>query len=144
VTNFNYLFEFNTVKPYTYASKQPITSYTEFNEPLGDPLGANFNEYIGILNYSVGRFDFMGQLNYARYGLDPANADFGRDLNKAYNPATAASGPVGQGIPTKLYFAEGTISYVINPKTNLRLEAGGLFRDETNSLGTKRTVLLTF
>jgi len=144
VTNFNYLFEFNTAKPYTYASKQPITSYTEFNEPLGDPLGANFNEYIGILNYSIGRFDFMGQLNYARYGLDPANADFGRDLNKAYNPATAASGPVGQGIPTKLYFAEGTISYVINPKTNLRLEAGGLFRDETNSLGTKRTVLLTF
>jgi len=75
VTNFNYLFEFNTVKPYTYASQIPIDSYTELSEPLGDPLGANFREFIGILNYSIGRFDFMGQLKLCKIRPRPKRDD---------------------------------------------------------------------
>jgi hypothetical protein len=143
VTNFNYLFEFNTVKPYTYASAQPITSYTNFEEPLGDPLGANFREFIGILNYSIGRFDFMGQVNYAKYGLDPKNADFGKNIMAPYVPSSAST-TVGQGITTSLYYGEGTISYLINPKYNLRLEGGALLRAEKNALGDNKTVLFTF
>jgi hypothetical protein len=145
VTNFNYLFEFNTVKPYTYASRRPITSYTSYSEPLGDPLGANFREVIGILNYSIGRFDFMGQLNYAKYGLDASNAiDYGKDPTKTFDPSTATTTIVGQGLTTSLYYAEGTVSLLINPKYNLRLEAGGLFREERNGLGDKKTTLITF
>jgi hypothetical protein len=145
VTNFNYLFEYNTVKPYTYASQQPITSYTELSEPLGDPLGANFREFIGILNYTVGRFDFMGQLNYAKYGLDPiAAANFGQDMTKAYNPATATTATVGQGLSTTLRYAQGSISFLINPKYNLRLELGGLVRQEVNTKSDIKTALFTF
>jgi len=129
VNSFNYLFEFNTVKPYTYQSAQPITSYTNFNEPLGDPLGANFREFIGILNYTTGPFDFMGQINYAKYGADPAGMNFGKDVNQPYVPSTTPTS-VGQGIATDLYYAEGTISVLINPKYNLRFEVGGVFRAE--------------
>ncbi|MDR3694680.1 MAG: gliding motility protein RemB [Mucilaginibacter sp.] len=143
VKDFNYLFEFNTVKPYTYASAQPITSYTNFEEPLGDPLGANFREFIGILNYSIGRFDFMGQVNYAKYGTDPQNADFGKNVNLPYVPSTTATS-VGQGITTSLYYGEGTISYLINPKYNLRLEGGALLRAEKSSVADHKTVMLTF
>lgn len=144
VTNFNYLFEFNTVKPYTYASAQPITSYTDYNESLADPLGANFREFIGILNYSYGRFDFMGQLNYARFGLDPNNSsNFGMNVNKPFvNNGSPTS--VGQGLRTNLYYAAGTVSLLINPKTNLRFELGGVVRDESNSSGSQKTVWLTF
>ncbi|HEY5326950.1 MAG TPA: gliding motility protein RemB [Mucilaginibacter sp.] len=145
VKNFNYLFEFNTVKPYTYASQQPITNYTDLSEPLGDPLGANFREYIGILNYSIGRFDFMGQLTYAKYGLDPnALANFGQDVTKAFNPATATTAATGQGLATTLRYAQGSISFLINPKYNLRLELGGLFREEANAQSTLKTALITF
>jgi hypothetical protein len=143
VSKLNYLFEFNTVKPYTYSSNQLITNYTEYSQSLGDPLGANFREFIGILNYSAGRFDFMGQLNYAKYGLDPANMDYGMDVTKPFNP-TVSTTTIGQGIPTNLYYAEGTISCLVNPKYNLRLELGGLIRDEKNSLGDKKTALITF
>jgi len=144
VTNFNYLFEFNTVKPYTYQSKQPITSYTNFEEPLGDPLGANFREFIGILNYSVGRFDFMGQVNYAKYGTDPAaDTNFGKDVNKVFAPSTTPTS-VGQGTGTTLYYGEGTISYLINPKYNLRFEGGALLRSEKTALADHKTVLVTF
>jgi hypothetical protein len=143
VKDFNYLFEFNTVKPYTYASAQPITSYTNFEEPLGDPLGANFRELIGILNYSIGRFDFMGQVNYAKYGTDPAQANFGKNVNLPYVPSTTPTS-VGQGITTSLYYGEGTISYLINPKYNLRLEGGALLRAEKTAAADHKTVMLTF
>ena len=143
VTNFNYLFEFNTVKPYTYTSGQVLTNYTEYSQPLGDPLGANFREFIGILNYSSGRFDFTAEAQYARYGLDPQGLDYGKDLTKTF-PATPAGSSVGQGIATNLYYGEGKISYLINPKSNLRFELAGLVRDEKNNLGSKKTTLVSF
>jgi len=143
VNSFNYLFEFNTVKPYTYQSAQPITSYTNFEEPLGDPLGANFREFIGILNYTTGPFDFMGQINYAKYGTSPTGTNAGNDVNQPY-VASSAPTSVGQGIATDLYYAEGTISVLINPKYNLRFEVGGVFRAEKTALADNKTVWLTF
>jgi len=143
VTNFNYLFEFNTVKPYTYQSAQPITSYSNFEQPLGDPLGANFKEFIAILNYSIGRFDFMGQVMYAKYGTDPANTDFGKNIMDVYVPTTVPT-TVGQGIANSLYYGEGTISYLINPKYNLRLEGGALLRDQKTATTDQKTFVITF
>ncbi|MDB5089959.1 MAG: gliding motility protein RemB [Mucilaginibacter sp.] len=144
VKSFNYLFEYNSVKPYTYASPQAITSYSDYSLPLGDPLGANFREFIGILNYSIGNFDFMGQVNYAKYGLDPANMNFGKDPFKATTSASTTTTSIGQGIPTTLRYAEGTVSYLINPKYNLRFELGGLIRDEKNDAGSRKTTQITF
>ncbi len=145
VSNFNYLLEFNTVKPYTYASQQPITSYTELSEPLGDPLGANFKEVIAILNYSIGRFDFMGQLNYSKYGLDAdATTNFGQDVTRAFNPSVETTSYTGQGLSTTLKYAQGSVSFLINPKYNLRFELGGVFRQETNAQTNSKTALITF
>jgi hypothetical protein len=143
VANFNYLFEYNTAKPYTYASAQPITSYTQLSEPLADPLGANFREFIGILNYSIGRFDLMGQLNYEKYGNDPANTDYGKNVNKPFAPSGAAT-TVGQGIATNVYYAEGKASLLINPKYNLRFEISGLLRAEKANGTDMKTTFITF
>jgi hypothetical protein len=144
ITNFNYLFEFNTVKPYTYSSAQPITSYTDYEEPLGDPLGANFREVIGLLSYSIGRFDFTGQVNYAKFGLDPnKTADDGMNVNEVYVPSSTPT-YVGEGLATSFRYAEGTVSFLINPKLNLRFELGALVRDEKNSAGDQKTELITF
>jgi hypothetical protein len=144
VSGFNYLLEYNSVKPYTYASPQAITSYIDYSLPLGDPLGANFREFIGILNYSIGNFDFMGQFNYAKYGIDPANMNYGHDPYKPTTTASATTTSIGQGIPTSLRYAEGTVSYLINPKYNLRFELGGLFRQEKNGITNRKTTLVTF
>lgn len=145
VKRLNYLFEFNTVKPYTYSSKEPLSSYSFFGDPLGHPFGANFREFLGIMNYSLGRFDFQGQLNYAKYGLDATLTDNnGKIITKPY-PTTPDPTPViGQGIPTQLYYAEGTVSFLINPKYNLRFEVSGLYRQEKNSLNDSKTAFVTF
>jgi hypothetical protein len=156
VTNFNYLFEYNSVRPYTYSSSQQITSYSNYDEPLGDPFGANFRELIGILNYSIGRFDLMGQLEYAKYGADPnTTTDYGGDVLKVLTstsiptdvgptPSPATSAYIGQGVTNNLYYAEGTIGFIINPKTNLKFELGAVVRADKTALSDQKTVWITF
>ncbi|GGH02777.1 gliding motility protein RemB [Mucilaginibacter phyllosphaerae] len=143
VKNFNYLLEYNTVKPYTYSNPASISAYTYYSQPLGDPFGANFRELNGILNYTTGRFDFQGQLMYAKYGLDVAGENNGKDVTKPFVP-TQNSTKVGQGINTNLYYAEGTVSFLINPQYNMRLELSGLYRQEKNALSDKKTALISF
>lgn len=144
VKNLNYLAEFNTARPYTYAHFSRVSNYGAMNQPLAHPFGANFRELLGILNYSYKRFDFQGQLLYARYGLDPAGDNYGKDIFKGYNTREADYGnSIGQGIKTNLYFAEGKVSYLLNPKYNMRLELGGVLRREA-SLTNSNTALFTF
>jgi hypothetical protein len=143
--NLNYLAEYNTVKPYTYSSPQVITNYTQYSQSLGDPLGANFKEAIGILNYSLGKFDVQGELEYASLGLDPnKTTSFGSNVMLAFPPEPLPASYTGAGVNTHLYYGEGTLSYLVNPKYNLRLEGGLLLRDEKNTLMNSKTVLITF
>ena len=145
VKNFNYLVEYNTSTPYTYANQYPIVNYAQYNEPLADPLGANFKEFVGILNYSIGKFDLQGQINYANYGTSTKALNYGNDIRQSDNtnlPATIGS--TGQGVANTLKYAEGTVAYLLNPKYNLRIEVGGLLRQQT-SIGTdNKTFMLTF
>jgi hypothetical protein len=145
VKSLNYLFEYNTAAPYTYANRNPIVNYTELDEPLGDPLGANFKELLGIVNYSIGRFDLQGEIDYAKTGLNIGSINYGQDITLADNinlpPAT--TGTTGQGLATTVKYAEGTIAYLLNPKYNFRLEVGGLLRQETNSETSLKTAMIT-
>ncbi|RZJ60306.1 MAG: gliding motility protein RemB, partial [Flavobacterium sp.] len=43
-----------------------------------------------------------------------------------------------------LYYAEGRVAYIINPKYNLRLELGGIFRRERNAVGATNAGIITF
>lgn len=145
VKSFNYLFEYNTATPYTYSNQYPIVNYAQLNEPLAHPLGANFKEVLGILNYSIGKFDLQGQLNYAKYGLNTATVNYGQDIRLADNAMLPpANTGTGQGISTTLKYAEGTVAYVLNPKYNLRVELGAVLRQETNALTDTKTALITF
>lgn len=144
VEGLNYLAEFNTARPYTYAHFDRVSNYAAMNQPLAHPLGANFREVLGIMNYTYKRFDLQGQLMYARYGVDPDGENYGGNIFKSYDTRAADYGNyIGQGIKTNLYFAEGRVSYLLNPKYNLRLELGGVYRRESNIMA-KNTALITF
>jgi hypothetical protein len=145
VEGLNYLLEYNTAKPYTFSSRTRIGNYANYNEPLAHPMGANFRELVGLLNYSYKRFDFSGELMYAKYGLDIAGQNYGKNIFEPYTDAVQPTGNyTTQGIRTDLFYAEGRVAYVINPKYNLRLELGGILRRESNSLGKNNTGLITF
>ena len=146
IKHLNYLLEINNAKPYTYSETNAIINYSQNTEPLAHPFGANFREVVGILNYAIGRFNFYGQAEFGHYGLDPVPTDnYGKNIFKLYtNPAKLLGNYTGQGLTTNLYYTEGRVSYMLNPKYNLRLEAGALFRQERNSVNTNNTAMLTF
>jgi len=145
VEGLNYLAEFNTARPYTYAHFDRVSNYGAMNQPLAHPMGANFRELLGIMNYSYRRFDFQGQLSYSRYGQDATGDNYGKDIFQSYDTREAQYGNyIGQGIKTNLYFGEARVSYLLNPKYNLRLELGGVYRRESADIGQKNTGLITF
>jgi hypothetical protein len=143
VQNLNWLTEFNTARPYTYAHFQRISNYAGMNQSLAHPMGANFREFVGLLNYTYRRFDFQAQAIYARYGLDGDGQNFGKNIFKSYETRSLDYGShVGQGIKTNFYFGEFKASYLINPKYNLRMELGGVYRRES-SLVSENTQMIT-
>jgi hypothetical protein len=144
VKSLNYLGEFNTARPYTYQSYEQASSYSNYDEPLGHPIGANFREWLGILNYSIGRFDLQGQLNYANYGLDMNDLNYGKNVLNLYTqPAQQYGNYVGQGLHTDFYYAAGKVAYLLNPKYNLRVELGAVYRNEKNNAFNNKTNMLT-
>lgn len=139
IKSLSYLFETNNAKPYTYSERSEIMNYSDNGEPLAHPWGANFREVVGILNYSFKRFDLTGEFDYGHYGLDLTDVNgndinYGKDIFQVYqDPARQFGNYTGQGLTTNMYYLEGRIAYVVNPKYNLRIELGGIIRRESNA-----------
>lgn len=146
VKNLNYLVESNNAKPYTYSERSVSQNYTASSEPLAHPWGANFREAVGLLNYSYKRFDFSGEVDFGRYGLDMNGLNYGKDLFQSYlhpagaviydptgNTSESLGNYTGQGLTTTMYYLEGKVAYILNPKYNLRIELSALYREEKSS-----------
>jgi len=111
---------------------------------LAHPWGANFREFVGLLNYSYKRFDFTGEVYFGHYGLDINGSDNGKDPFLDYNSAVKLNGNfTGQGLTTNMIYAEGKVAYLLNPRDNLRIDLGGVFRDEKNARFNDKTSMIT-
>lgn len=146
VRRLNYLLEYNSARPYTYSEQLEISNYAQQNEPLAHPFGANFREVVGLLNYSVKRFSFSGEGDFGRYGLDINGINYGKDPFQSYATPARLGGEgnyIGQGLTTNMYYLEGKVAYMLNPKFNFRIELGGIYRNEQNSVFTDKTTMIT-
>jgi hypothetical protein len=103
--------EFNMVRPFTYTHEADL-NYTNYNQGLAHPLGANFYEVIAQLHYQPKpRWAMNLKLIVAKVGQDTtiastgALSNYGGDILRS-DPATKEYGnKIGQG-------AAGTISYI--------------------------------
>ncbi|SEK63483.1 hypothetical protein SAMN05421740_102289 [Parapedobacter koreensis] len=130
IKDLNFLAEYNTARPYTYAHFDPVSNYSNYGQALAHPWGANFRELVGILNYSYRRFDFSFQGTWGQFGTDPnPEANFGGDIFKSYlTPTNEYGNYIAQGVKNNLLYGDGRVSYLFNPKYNLRIEAGAVYR----------------
>ncbi|MGY0038956.1 hypothetical protein [Pedobacter sp. NJ-S-72] len=134
VKKLNIQIETNRVRPYSYSATDHYKNYGHYNQPLAHPYGANFAEYLGIVNYSYKRFEVRLQLSSATYGLDMNGLNYGKDIYKSYSTRVDNYGVnIGHGLKTSLLFADAKLGYILNPKNNLRLEFGASYRKESNS-----------
>jgi hypothetical protein len=135
--------EFNMVPPYTYThfSFLPTTdpkyvdysyfaNYSNYDQPLADPNGANFYEGIGILKlHATRKLSFIGKLFYTIIGLDSAGKDFGSNVMTDYNKRVSEYGNfIGQGAKTTIVYISGTISYQI--AHNMFIDLTAIIRSE--------------
>jgi hypothetical protein len=139
--------EINIVRPYVFAHKAPQQSYTNFNQSLAHPLGANFIESITFVNYWHKHWTASAKFQYARQGLDAIYkhdgsnifvSDFmiGPNLSLAYNNKFL------QGIKTDLITTEVRGGYLINPKINLSAELFLNYRYQKNEFIKTNNLLL--
>ena len=140
----NYLFEYNTVSPSVYYGQNAIVNYTHFGDPLGDPFGANFKELLGIVNYTIDKFDFQFEGYYVNLANNLGYNDYGSEIQVVnYVNLPQIINNSGVGVPATIKFAEGTLGYMLNPKYNLKIEVGALLRQEKSSQTDTKTALLT-
>lgn len=142
VDNLNAQVEFNTVRPYSYASDTITTAYTHNGQSLAHPLGANFKEGLLVADYTYNRWYARLETMVARYGNDSsALINYGRDIFKPlYTHTTSDNIKTGQGLNTKLFYGDVRLAYILNKKTNLRLETGAVYRKESNKLNNYKDV----
>ncbi len=138
VNKWNALLEFNTSRPYTYSSTNLHAVYGHANLPLAHPLGANFREVIGVTDYTYKNWWFRLEAFVAQQGLDSSNGSINYGRNPFNGTTNFPSGNITttQGVKTNIYFGDLRIAYVLNPKTNLRLETGFTYRREKNAINT--------
>ncbi|WP_341838424.1 hypothetical protein WJU16_11330 [Chitinophaga pollutisoli] len=142
VPRLNFLTEINAARPFTYAQRTPMLNYGHYNQSLAHPLGANFVEWVNIADYQYKRWFFRGQAQYASYGLDSANSNFGKDIFKSYESRSREFGnKLRQGIKTNLLYLQGSVAYLLNRKYNLRVELSVAGRQEKNNFITTRELI---
>jgi len=152
--------EYNFVRPYAYAHHNPQQNYAHYNQSLAHPLGANFSEFLIITNYKWKRWEFDGKLIFAKYGsqFKGDKTSYGNDLYMSTGNFADESGfqNVGIGRPsdfgiemyqgnlTTVSLKNFNIAYVVNPRTNLKVNLGITLRDFESEETEMQTKFINF
>ncbi|MEO6639432.1 MAG: hypothetical protein ABIN25_14225 [Ginsengibacter sp.] len=131
IKNLDLQFETNRARPFTYSHNDIVANYTHYNQPLAHPLGANFQEYIGILKYQPAAKWYVNARGIYYYqGLDSLGENFGGDPFESYTTRTKDRGYfVGSGKKVKVFNASFNLAYEL--RENLFIEGSYLYRKYT-------------
>ncbi len=130
--------EYNEVRPYTYTHGLVDQNYSHYGKALAHPLGANFKEVLGFINYRKNKSELSWQLLYAIIGKDSAStkSNVGQNIFLSYNTRTSEYGNyTTQGVKTTLVQSHLKYSWYIIPNINMRIELGYIQRSEKNEKG---------
>ena len=139
--------EYNLARPYTYSHWNTQQNYAHYNQPLAHPLGANFSELLLLLNYRWKKFVIDGKIISSKYGSDIKGDPFsyGSNVYVNYIDRPADFGiDMYQGNLTTVNIKIFNISYIVNPKTNLKINLGVTLRDFKNEDEELQTQFINF
>jgi len=140
VPNLTLQAEFNQVRPYTFSNNDPLLSYTNANQPLAHPFGANFREFIAIARYRTNRWYGNARIIYGQRGFeDDINDVFygGNDLFGSEDNRPSDNGiELLQGNRVNSLYADVEVGYLVNPVTNLKVFINPIYRDFSAEMQT--------
>lgn len=134
VSNLDLQAEFNVVRPYTFSHYSQYGSYSNYRQPIGHPLGANFREWVGIVRYQpISRLNLIAKVFYADIGRDDVGQNWGSDILKNSNTREQEYGnAIGQGNANTILFADFTASYML--KHNFFIDVKQIVRNSKSDL----------
>jgi len=120
--------EFNMARPYTFSHIRRLSAYGHYLQPLGHPSGANFVEGLLLADYRFGRRWYAsGKIVWIRKGMDTDNLNYGGNIFRSYLEPPGGEGVtgmrLGQGTEHITLHSEFSVGYLLNRKTNMKLEA---------------------
>lgn len=123
-------FEYNKVNPYTYSATDSVQAYTHYNQPLAHPLGANFSEINGSLQYKIGDFFLHTRFSKATIGTDTAGHIYGQNIfvsdamadNTSFSDGSSKY--FGRGEQTTLTTFDASVGFMISYASNLNVALG--------------------
>ena len=125
--------EVNMVRPFTY-SRDSVSNYTHYNQPLAHPYGANFLEANFIVNYKPMRNVHLSWRSFInRQGRDTsAKRAFGGDIFKSYKARNDDYG-IGlfNGYPSETFYSNLNLSYEL--RYNIFFDIGFAYRYQNTS-----------
>ncbi len=135
---FNTRLEFNFVRPFTYAHTNLNQSYSHFNQSLAHPLGSNFTEVLGIVDYRKGKFLARAHFNFSEKGFSILGQNLGEDIQESnITRSKEYENTTGQGILNKSLYSDFSLTYVWQEKWNASASLGYIYRNQ--DLGPNQT-----
>lgn len=119
INNLDLQVEGNRVRPFTYSHGDTVANYTHYNQPLAHPLGANFQEVIGIVHYQPApKWYIYAKAIYYYQGLDSAGINYGANPFRNYRNRTMEFGfETGSGLKATCFNSILRVTYEL--KQNL-------------------------
>lgn len=132
IKNLDLQAEHNRVRPFTYSHRDSVANYTHYNQPLAHPLGANFQEFIGVAKYQPApKWLIVGKMIYYQQGRDSNNASFGSNIILPNGPPFRQNDfgfNIGSGWKTNVLYASLLLSYEL--RENLFVEFNAVYRKQ--------------
>lgn len=124
--------EIDAVRPYTYSAQDTIANYTNYNQPVADPLGSGFIKAIGQIRYEpIKNLVLTVRATYYMRGSDTGSANLG---NSPFNPYPIAPRKYGvkmiNGPENRCKMLSLNASYQL--RRNLFVDLGGVYRNYEN------------
>lgn len=118
VKRLNFTIEYNQAAPNTYKHENDRIAYTSNAEFFSHPRGADYKEIIGFASYQWHNWSVFAQSLLSTYGNPDEIVDFNKIITNTANYKIAGIGK------NRMLYNELNLSYLINPKYNLRFELG--------------------
>ena len=115
VPNLDVQLEANLIKPYTYSHDSQYSNYSNYNQSLAHPLGANLLEGVAIVRYQpIPKLNLVVKSFFTKIGRDTTNVNWGSDILKNNSTHQMDYGnKVGQGVHNTIAFVDLTASFML-------------------------------
>lgn len=146
VRNLDLQIESNRVRPFTYSHRDSTANYTHYNQPLAHPLGASFQEWIGIARYQPApKWMIRGELLFYTQGKDTGNVNAGSNIFLPTTPDYRGNRDygfeVGGPLKNEVGYASLLLSYEFRP--NLFFEGNAVYRNQSLAGSSANTFIFT-